>query len=134
VQDQGRQERRFWLLGGRDGCSELPLDRRAEELQTPAEYVMDSDHHGTEAWERSFLEIMPSNVWALAIKRPENEKDGVIVRVQERSGRATQATFKSTLLGLDHVIDLGPWDLKTLLLKRAEGRPTELREVSLLEI
>ena len=59
-QDQGRQERRFWLLGGRGGYADLALDRRAEELQTPAEYVMDSAHHGTEPWEQSFLEVMPA--------------------------------------------------------------------------
>ena len=28
-------------------------------------------HHGTQAWEQSFLEIMPGNVWVLAIKRAE---------------------------------------------------------------
>ena len=70
-QDQGRQERRFWLLAGRGSYTEFALDRRAEELQTPAEYVMDSAHHGTQAWEQSFLEIMPGNVWVLAIKRAE---------------------------------------------------------------
>jgi len=68
-QDQGRQERSFWLLGGRGNYAALALDRRAEELQTPAEYVMDSVHHGAEPWEQSFLEIMPGNVWVLAIKR-----------------------------------------------------------------
>ncbi len=70
-QDQGRQERTFWLLGGRGGYTELALDRRAEELQTPAEYVMDSAHHGSEPWEQSFFEIMPASVWVLAIKRAE---------------------------------------------------------------
>ncbi len=33
-QDQGRQERRFWLMAGRGAYTELALDRRAEELQT----------------------------------------------------------------------------------------------------
>ena len=49
-QDQGRQERRFWLMGGRGVYSDFALDRRADELQTPAEYVMDSAHHGVEPW------------------------------------------------------------------------------------
>ena len=34
-QDQGRQERTFWLLGGKGAYTQLALDRRAEELQTP---------------------------------------------------------------------------------------------------
>ena len=127
-QDQGRQERTFWLLGGRGGYAELALDRRAEELQTPAEYVMDSVHHGSEPWERTFLEIMPENVWVLAIKRAENE-DATVIRIQERAGKSTLASIKSAHLGLDHNVSLAPWELKTLLVMRAKGH-AKVREVS----
>jgi len=129
-QDQGRQERTFWLLGRRGGYTELALDRRAEELQSPAEHVMDSAHHGTQAWEQSFLEIMPSNVWVLALKRAERAQDGTILRLQERSGRATQATLKSAPLGLHQTVELAPWELKTLRI----GHGGEVHEVSLLEV
>jgi alpha-mannosidase len=132
-QDQGRQERTFWLMGGKGAYTELSLDRRAEELQTPAEYVQDSAHHGTEPWENSFLEIMPSSVWVLAVKRPEGSLEGTIIRIQERAGKAAQATLKSSPLGLDHTVDLAPWQLKTLLVKSTKGRRAEVREVSLLE-
>lgn len=146
-QDQGRQERTFWLMGGRGAYTEFSLDRRAEELQTPAEFVADSAHHGTEPWEQSFLEIMPGSVWVLAIKRPEGAEDGAIIRIQERAGRAVQASLKSTVLGLDHTIDLAPWELKTLLVKSSKGQDkssqgqdksskgqrAEIRELSLLE-
>ena len=133
-QDQGRQERTFWLMAGRGTYSELSLDRRAEELETPAEYVADSAHHGTEPWEQSFLEIMPSSVWVMAIKRPENGQGGTIIRIQERAGRAAQASLKSAALGLDHKVDLAPWELQTLLVKPAHGQRAEVREVSLLEL
>ncbi len=129
-QDQGRQERRFWLLGGRGSYTEFALDRRAEELQTPAEYVMDSAHHGTQAWEQSFLEIMPGNVWVLAIKRAEAAPDQTIIRLQERSGKATQATLQSAVLGLNRTVELAPWEIKTLLVSPGG----KLREVSLLEV
>ena len=129
-QDQGRQERRFWLLAGRGSYTEFALDRRAEELQTPAEYVMDSAHHGTQAWEQSFLEIMPGNVWVLAIKRAEAAPDQTIIRLQERSGKATQATLQSAVLGLNRTVELAPWEIKTLLV----GPAGKLREVSLLEV
>ena len=131
-QDQGRQERRFWLLAGQGSYSDLSLDRRAEELQSPAEYVMDSVHQGTEPWEQSFLEITPNNVWVLAVKRAENE-DNAIIRLQERSGIATNASIKSAVFGLDQSIQLAPWELKTLLVKRGNGR-AEVRETSLLEV
>ena len=133
-QDQGRQERTFWLLGGAGVYSDFALDRRAEELQTPAEYVVDSAHRGTEPWEHSFFEIMPGNVWVLAIKQAENEKGAMIVRLQERSGKACQAKLKSTILNLERSVDLSPWELKTLLIKHAKGAATEAREVSLLEV
>jgi alpha-mannosidase len=139
-QDQGRQERRFWLMCGRGSYQELALDRRAEELQTPAEYVMDSAHPGTEAWERSFLEVLPSNVWVLAVKPAEGQAEragrtsaGTIVRIQERSGTATKATVKSPALHLDMTIDLQPWELKTILIEPAGGASANHHEVSLLE-
>jgi alpha-mannosidase len=132
-QDQGRQERTFWLMGGKGAYTEFSLDRRAEELQTPAEYVQDSAHHGTEPWEQSFLEIMPSSVWVLAVKRPEGSQEGTIIRIQERVGKAVQASLKSGALGLDHTIDLNPWELKTLLVKSAKGKRAEIQPVSLLE-
>lgn len=136
-QDQGRQERRFWLIGRRGRSHELALDRRAEELQTPAEYVMDSAHPGTQAWEQSFLEVMPGNVWVLAAKRAEGQADhpsaATVLRLQERSGAATKATIKSAALGLDATVDLAPWELKTLLVEPSSGGKTSLRAVSLLE-
>jgi alpha-mannosidase len=132
-QDQGRQERTFWLLGGRGAWPDFALDRRAEELQTPAEYVMDSAHHGTEPREKSMLAIEPRNVWVLAIKQAEHLSGATILRIQERSGTATQATLKSAVLGLDHTVPLAPWELKTLLVKPMQGRRAEIQEVSLLE-
>jgi alpha-mannosidase len=132
-QDQGRQERRFWLMAGRGPWHELALDRRAEELQTPAEYVMDSAHHGSEPWENSFLEIMPRNVWVLAIKRAEHAPEATILRIQERSGISTQATLKSGPLDLDQAVALTPWEIKTLLVKPAKNNRASIEEASLLE-
>ena len=133
-QDQGRQERRFWLMGGRGTYRELMLDRRAEELQSPAEYVMDSAHHGSDGWEQSYLEVMPGNVWVLALKQAELGDTGTILRIQERSGVATKATLKSGPMGLAHTVDLAPWELKTLAIGAAKGGRAEVREVSLLEV
>ena len=133
-QDQGRQERTFWLIAGRGAHTEFALDRRAEELQTPAEYVMDSAHSGTEPWENSFLEIMPRNVWVLAIKQAEQLPGARVLRIQERSGAATQAKLRSAALGVDRTVDLAPWQIKTLLIKLAKGGAAEMEESSLLEV
>jgi len=80
---------------------------------------------------------MPSNVWVLAVKQAERQadhaQDETIIRIQERAGRATKATLKSAVLGLDQTTDLAPWELKTLSVKLSKGRAAVVREVSLLE-
>jgi alpha-mannosidase len=134
-QDQGRQERRFWIKCARGPQSDLALDRLAEELQSPAEYVLDSGHAGTEPWEQSWLEVMPANVWVLAIKRAEHAPDETIIRLQERAGRATEATLRSSHFGLEHSVALAPFELKTISVKPGSaGGKAEVREVSLLEV
>jgi alpha-mannosidase len=131
-QDQGRQERRFWLVRGKGPFAALELDRLADEMQTPAEYVMDSAHEGTEAWERSFFRLSGAGVGLLALKRAE-AGDGVVLRVQERAGRAAEFSFECETLGLNHKARIGPWEIKTLLVRPGKTRPSEVKEVGLLE-
>ena len=131
-QDQGRQERRFWLVRGRGPVAALSLDRLADEMQTPAEYVIDSAHAGTEPWERSFFNLAPANITATALKRAE-AGDGVVVRVQEQAGRATEFTLAAPALGVNHRAQIGPWEIKTLLISTVRGARAQVKEVSLLE-
>ena len=132
-QDQGRQERTFWLLGGKGPYTQFALDRRAEEFQTPAEHVMDSAHTGHLPWEMSFLEVTPQNVQVVALKRAERSDDGIVIRLQERSGTATNASLRSTALGLDQAVDLRPWELKTLIVNRPASGRSQLRESTSME-
>lgn len=132
-QDQGRQERTFWLLGGKAPYTQLALDRRAEELQTPAEHVMDSAHPGERKWEDSFLEVMPASIQVVAIKRAEGPVENTVIRLQERSGAETMAVLRSAPLGLDHQVMLKPWELKTVLVKRASHGKAELTESNSIE-
>ena len=134
-QDQGRQERRFWIKCARGTQNQLALDRLAEELQSPAEYVLDSAHQGAAPWEQSWLEIQPASVWVLAIKQADRAPDETVIRIQERAGRPTQASLKSSRLALDRTVALAPFELKTLIVKQgAAGARAEVREASLLEI
>jgi alpha-mannosidase len=132
-QDQGRQERTFWLIGAKGSHTQLALDRRAEEAQTPAEHVMDSGHGGKLPWEQSFLEVAPSSVQVVSFKRAEAAADCAVIRLQERSGIQGQASLRSAALGLDERVELHPWELKTLLVKRSAGAKSETMQVSLLE-
>ncbi len=131
-QDQGRQERTFWLVAESGPSSELMLDRRSLELQSPAEYVLDSRHHGTEPWDRSFLEITPGNVEVLAAKRAEDRPD-VIVRVQERSGKKTQARITFPGLGIVKEISLQPWEIQSVSIAPSSHAGAHTRAVSTLE-
>lgn len=133
-QDQGRQERRFWIVGASGPWQPLGLNRLADELQSPAEYVMCSAHTGTEPWEKSYLEIEPEGIDVLAFKRSERG-NSFILRMQECTGQATTARLRSHLLGLEHQVAFAPWELKTLEI--VPGQPSghaELRPVSLLEV
>jgi len=132
-QDQGRQERTFWLLAGKGPCAALDLDRRADELQTPAEYVMNSRHAGAEPWERSFLAVSPASVAVLAVKRAEGSDGATIVRLQERGGQPTEASLKSGMWPLDHSVQLKPWEIKTLRIEFGAGKGGDVKEVSQLE-
>jgi alpha-mannosidase len=132
-QDQGRQERRFWLVRGKGAFTALELDRLSEEMQTPAEYVMDSAHEGTEPRERSFLRLSPGTVQMLALKRAERG-DGIVVRFQERSGKATEFAFECAALGVNHRAQIKPWEIKTLLIEGVAGKRAQVREVSMLEV
>jgi alpha-mannosidase len=132
-QDQGRQERRFWLVRGKGSANALELDRLSEEMQTPAEYVMDSAHEGTEPRERSFLRLSPGNVQMLALKRAERG-EGVVVRLQERAGRATEFNFECAALGVNHRAQIKPWEIKTLMIESGAGKRAQVREVGMLEV
>jgi alpha-mannosidase len=131
-QDQGRQERRFWLVAGKGPCGALNLDRRADELQSPAEYVLDSMHSGSEPWEQSFLEVTPDSIAVIAIKRAEQE-NGLILRLQERAGRPSEARIRSNVWHLDFAAKFTPWEMKTLIVKDIKAKIADVREVSLLE-
>ncbi len=132
-QDQGRQERRFWLMGGKGSAFDLHLDRVAQELQTPAEYVSTSAHPGSEPWERSFMEVQPGSVEVLALKRTESTDAGIIVRLQERAGVATEAHLSSEPLRLSHTAAFKPWQIKTLLVTPAPDGRAKVIEVNALE-
>ena len=133
-QDQGRQERVFWLTGRRGKCAEQSFDKLSNELQTPAEYVMDSRHHGSESWEKSFFEITPDTVSVLAMKLAEDAADAMIVRVQERSGAASVMHLESQFLGLSKDVSLRPWEIKTLRIETSKQHKAHMVPVSALEV
>lgn len=131
-QDQGRQERTFWIVRGKGTYTDFHLDRRARELQTPADYVLDSRHTGTEPWEQSFLEIGPSSVEVLAVKQAEDKKS-LVIRMQERAGKQTTTHLRVPSMKLDTEVSILPWEIKTLLIKHDGKSRAAVQVASLLE-
>jgi len=129
--DQGWQERRFWLLAAKGPYSRLRLHRLAEELQSPAEYVMDGAHPGAHPWERSFLSVAPRSVSVLAVKRAE-DGTGTIIRLQEMGGRRTTARVTLPQVGLHWRSTIGPWEIRSLAIEEIDARAV-VREVDPLE-
>jgi alpha-mannosidase len=117
--DQGWQERRFWLLACDGPFDPASLDRLSQECQIPAQSMMDSVHPGTEPWEASHFAIEPAEVSLLAFKHSE-AGDGLILRVQEISGKPVRASgiWKNHRFSFP----LKPWEIKTLRLSSAKGR------------
>ena len=131
-QDQGRQERVFWLLSCAGAAQDLAMDRRAIALQTPAEYVLDSRHAGTQPRERSFLEITPAHVEVLALKK-EEQGSNFLIRLQERSGQTTTANLHFPATGEMREVPLLPWEIKSVVLTHPGASGRTLRAVSILE-
>jgi alpha-mannosidase len=114
--DQGWQERSFLLVAGSGPWQGLRLDRQAAEFLTPAEAMLDSGHPGTEPWERSSLTVEPANVAVLAVK-PAEDRNGIILRVQEMTGVATP--LRGEWQGQPFSFPLAPWQIKSLRLTLA---------------
>jgi alpha-mannosidase len=110
------------------------LDQLANELQTPVEYVTDSRHGGTEAWEKAYLDVAPNSISVLAIKSAEDSGDAMILRLQERAGKQTTAHVESGLLQLSQDVAFRPWEIKTLRVETAKHAKAKVREVSILEV
>ncbi|HEY3379915.1 MAG TPA: glycoside hydrolase family 38 C-terminal domain-containing protein [Armatimonadota bacterium] len=111
--DQGWQERRFWIVRNAGAYAESNLDRQAASLLTPAEYVLDSAHPGTLPWSAETFSVTPDSVTVTALKAAE-AGDGLILRLQEMSGVASEITVTVPPLGLTWTSTIAPWALQTL--------------------
>ena len=95
---RGGRNSRFRLLGGKGAYTELRvLHRRAEEMQSPAEHVMDGAHVGTAALgnncflksRRRMFSQIGSSLLNARIKAPS-------FSLQERSGVAMKAVVRKS--------------------------------------
>jgi hypothetical protein len=57
----------------------------------------------------------------------------MILRLQERAGRATEYTVGSSVFGWAHRGTINPWEIKTLSVTGGKGKRREVKEVNLLE-
>ena len=116
--DQGWQERRFWLCAAPGEWRDLHPDRLARGVQAPPAWLLDSAHAGELKRTRSILEVGPAQVSVLAVKMADSGS-GVVLRVQEMSGRACQAG--GVLRGSAFRFKLKAWEIRTLRLVPVAG-------------
>lgn len=127
--DMGETEYRLWLVPGTAGMGSLHMHRKAWELETPAERVVDHGHPGSLPPSQGFLDLKPASLALYALKPAEKGKS-LVLRFQETQGRKTTATI--TLPGKSDPTwtgSLNPYEIQTVLIplnssKRKPGRCT----------
>ena len=130
--DLGEQEIRLWLTAAKGRHSRLQLHRMASEIESPAERVVDHGHPGELPPHQSLLEVSPPSVAVMALKPSESGR-GMVLRIQETTGKNTTASIRSPLSNIpDWKGKLGPHQILTLEfpLRSSAG---ESRRLNLLE-
>ncbi len=112
--DLGEQDIRLWLITTKGKKDRLQLHRMAWEIESPAERVVDYGHPGDLPPSHSLLEVSPPSVSVLALKPSESGR-GIVLRLQETTGKTTTTTVSSPLSDLHHWKgDLIPHQILTL--------------------
>ena len=125
--DQGRHSMGFMLLP-HPGAAHEERFTRAERLNNPPIAAFSNAHDGRFPSVGSILSSDPANVVVGALKVAE-KRDELTIRLLESTGKGTKCRLQLPLSGLDLEDELGPWEVKTLVVSRAG----EVSEVDMLE-
>jgi alpha-mannosidase len=119
--DQGQHEFRFRLLWGRAPALAKALVPAALELNLPLEPFFMFHQPTPQADSRdqveSQIEVVPDTVVLSAFKKAD-VGDDLIVRLYEALGRRTQATLRAAGMKTPARLTFGPFEIKTLRLRR----------------
>jgi alpha-mannosidase len=122
--DLGRQTFLVRLVPHAGDWRAADVVRRAAELNGPAFALIETFHDGPLPLRRSFADDGGGAALLAVLKAGED--GGLAVRAHETAGRAGRASFD--VLGTRIEVELGPHELKTLVLHDGAARETDLLE------
>jgi hypothetical protein len=133
--DQGQVDTRFRLIAGATDEVTDALLPAALELNQPLDlfalFYPPTPQLDAAAASQPFLRIMPQTVQLGALKKAEGE-DALIARVIESAGKPTTAVISVEGAGDDYQLNLNPFEITTLKIKRGRKgvtiKPCELLE------
>lgn len=126
--DQGRMDFSYSLLAHNQNA--LPdTVKSAALLNLPPHVVVETHHTGNLPSQYSGIDISADNVICKVLK-PAEDGNGYIARFFECSGVQTAVRADMALLGCTISFDMGPQEIKTLLIQPDSG---DFREVALTE-
>jgi alpha-mannosidase len=123
-QDQGVQHFRYALLPHSGDRIAAGVARAAAELEEPPIAIVETDHDGHLPTSGSFMSLDPDTVELAVLKQWEDGHD-LVVRLIERSGHATRATLRSSVIGREDTFEIRAHELVTLLIPLEPERPIE---------
>jgi alpha-mannosidase len=110
--DQGRQERKVFLVWKNQRFHAMNLPRESLELTSPAQTMLDGPHEGARPRSGESLHIEGKGVELLSVK-PAEKGNGIIVRLQELTGK-TRSVQLHLPGNKTQRISLDPWEIATL--------------------
>jgi len=128
--DQGWQEKRLWLVWGKDTHAALGIERLSAEFMAEPMCKLDSIHGGMLPPEASFLRVKPESIIVTAIKKSLDGEDHII-RLQEMRGCKVTAIIEMPLRSQKFETCFAPWEIKTI--KIGDGPAGGIVEMDITE-
>jgi len=129
--DLGWHEINYALLPHRGTWQEAGIWHLAEELNSPPEYVWETEHDGQLPGRHSFARLDGPNVQWSVLKKHE-DSNALIIRLVERHGQSGRVRLELPFLDGALGIEMAPYEIKTCLLS-GSGDNLRMQEVNMLE-
>jgi alpha-mannosidase len=124
-QEQGCRAGRWQLLAHRGDWRDAAVPARAAAFNNPVLMVTEANHPGARPRQDTLLAVAARSVLVTAVKQSEEGAD-IVIRLYEYAGREDEAVVTVRPIQRTFKVRLGPYEIKTVMLKKAAGwRPVE---------
>jgi len=122
--DMGMQEFSYAIVPFAGCWKKAGLARRGEVFNRALPWIIETYHEGKLPTSYEGLKVNAANVTVGALKRAE-DGNGYIIRLNETAGIATKAVIEAPMFGRTIEVELGPVDIKTLLIPDDAAAPVK---------